>query len=50
MLVLKLSFERLLHIEINDDALSKYYMENIYYIEREMDNSHKDGNKPTQGN
>lgn len=29
MLVLKLSFERLLHIEINDDALSKYYMENI---------------------
>lgn len=50
MLVLKLSFARLLHVEINDDALIKYYMENIYYIEREMDNFHKHGDNPAQGN
>lgn len=47
--MVKLSSARLLGKEINDDGLGKYYMEHVYNIERETDNSHKHGNNPTQG-
>lgn len=48
--MIKLSSARLLSKEINDDGLGTYYMENVYNVEMETDNSLKYGNNPTQGN